>query len=285
MRGKRVLITGASDGIGKAAALELARRGADLVIAGRSETKTGGVLRQIQADSPGDHSMLLADLSSIEQTKSLAAEYLSRYGKLDVLLNNAAGVFDDFATTVDGIERTFALNHLSYYLLGNLLLDALKRKAAETGEARIVNVSSSAHQQARNGLNLDDPPDPTAYRVFRVYSETKLANLLFTYELARRLDGTGVTVNALHPGFVKTNLGGDARGLLGMIFRTVQSLIGRSPDKGAETLVHLAASTEAAGINGKYWADMKPLRSIDISYDREQQQRLWNFSAEITGVG
>ena len=285
MRGKRVLITGASDGIGKAAALELARRGADLVIAGRSETKTGGVLRQIQAESPGDHSMLLADLSSIEQTKSLAAEYLSRYDKLDVLLNNAAGVFDDFATTVDGIERTFALNHLSYYLLGNLLLDALKRAADESGEARIVNVSSSAHQQARNGLNLDDPPDPTAYRVFRVYSESKLANLLFTYELARRLDGTGVTVNALHPGFVKTNLGSDARGLLGTIFRFMQSLIGRSPDKGAETLVHLAASPEAAGINGKYWADMKPLRSIDISYDREQQQRLWNFSAEITGVG
>ena len=226
-----------------------------------------------------------SDLSSIEQTKSLAAEFLSRHDRLDVLLNNAGGAFDGYATTVDGIERTFALNHLSYYLLGNLLLDTLKRTAAETGEARIVNVSSSAHQQARNGLNLDAPPDPAAYRVFRVYSETKLANLYFTYELARRLDGTGVTVNAVHPGFVKTNLSSDARGILGTIFRFMQTLIGRSPERGAETLVYLAASPEAAGISGAYWADLEQKNSSAVSHDREQQRRLWEYSAEITGVG
>ena len=260
MQGKRVLITGASDGIGKAAALELARQGADVVIAGRNETKTGGVLRQIQAESPGEHSMLLADLSSIAQTKRLAAEFLSRHDQLDALLNNAGAQFDNFARSADGYEMTFALNHLSYYLLGNLLMDALRRTAAQNGEARIVNVASSAHTSARNGLRLDNLQDESRGAGFRAYGESKLANLLFTYELARRIEGSGVTANALHPGLVKTNIGSAAGGLTGLAFRVISGLIGRSTEQGAETAVYLASAEEAAGINGKYWADKKQKR-------------------------
>jgi len=286
MKGKRVLITGASDGIGKTAALELARRGADLVITGRNETKTRAVLDQINAlGGDLDHAMLLADLSSIQQTKDLAAEFLSGHRRLDVLLNNAGAAFQDYATSADGIEMTFALNHISYYLLGNLLLDALKRAGDINGEARMINVSSSAHQQARDGLNLDDPPAASRFRGFRAYGESKLANLLFTYEMARRLEGARVTVNAVHPGLVKTNIGSDARGLTGAIFRVFQALFGTSPQKGAETLVYLAASPDVAGISGKYWVDQKQSPSSSISHDRAQQRRLWEYSAEITGVG
>ena len=286
MQGKRILVTGASDGIGKAAALELARRGADLVIAGRSESKTGAVLDQINAiDGGGNHDMLLADLSSIHQTKDLARVFLAQYASLDVLLNNAGAAFQDYATSVDSIEMTFALNHLSYFLLGNMLLEALKRAASERGEARIINVSSSAHQQARDGLNLDARGDASRFSGIRAYSESKLANLLFTYELARTLDGSGVSVNALHPGLVKTNIAGNTKGLTGFIFRSVQMLVGRSANRGAETLVYLAAAPEVKGISGKYWADMKQAQSTPISHDREQQRRLWDFSAELTGVG
>ena len=286
MQGKRILVTGASDGIGKAAALELARRGADLVIAGRSESKTGAVLDQINAiDGGGNHDMLLADLSSIHQTKDLARVFLAQYASLDVLLNNAGAAFQDYATSVDGFEMTFALNHLSYFLLGNMLLEALKQAASERGEARIINVSSSAHQQARDGLNLDARGDASRFSGIRAYSESKLANLLFTYELARTLDGSGVSVNALHPGLVKTNIAGNTKGLTGFIFRSVQMLVGRSANRGAETLVYLAASPEVKGISGKYWADMKQAQSTPISNDREQQRRLWDFSAELTGVG
>lgn len=286
MKGKRVLVTGASDGIGKQAALDLAALGADVVIAGRNESKTRAVLDQLYAlGGAGDHALLLADLSSIRQTKDLAAEFLGAYDRLDVLLNNAGASFQDYATSADGIERTFALNHLSYYLLGNLLLDALKRAADTNGEARMINVSSSAHQQARDGLILDEAPEASRYRSFRAYGESKLANLLFSYELARRLEGSGISVNAVHPGLVKTNIGGDARGMTAIIFRGLQALFGRSPQKGAETLVYLASSPDVAGLSGKYWVDKKQLRSSDNSYDREQQRRLWDYSAQITGVG
>ena len=285
MRGKRLLITGATDGIGKAAALELARLGADLVIVGRNPAKTEKALGEIQSAGAGDHSMLLADLSSIAATKAVAAEYLARHDRLDALLNNAGASFDSFRTSADGIEMTFALNHFSYYLLGNLLLDALRRSADERGEARIINVSSSAHASARAGLRLESLNAPGNFAAFRVYAESKLANLYFTYELARRLEGTGVTVNALHPGLVKTNIGSEIAGITGMIFRALQLFIGRSPQKGAETLVYLAASGQASGVSGKYWKDKQPAASSHQSHDRDAQRQLWEYSAEVTGVG
>ena len=286
MQGKRVLITGATNGIGKIAALELAKKGAEVIIVGRNETKTIEVLRDLKTMSGNANiDMLLADLSSFAEVKRLAEEFLSCNDRLDVLLNNAGAAFSTFLASVDGYEMTFALNHVSYYLLSNLLLGTLIETAAEHGEARIINVSSGAHTSARNGVRLDNLSDANASGGFRAYGESKLANILFTYELARRLDGKAVTVNALHPGFVNTGFGHNMQGIMGVAVKLLQKLIARTPQKGAETLVYLASSADATGVTGKYWKDKTQSPSSNISYDREQQNRLWQFSAEITGVG
>ncbi len=286
MQGKRVLITGATNGIGKIAALELAKMGAEVTIVGRNETKTIMVLRDLKTLSGNANiDMLLADLSSFAEIKRLAEEFLSRYDRLDVLLNNAGAAFSTFQASADGYEMTFALNHVSYYLLSNLLLETLIETAAKQGEARIINVSSGAHTSARNGVRLDNLRDATGSGGFRAYGESKLANILFTYELARRLDGKAVTVNALHPGFVNTGFGHNMQGIMGVAVKALQKLIARTPQKGAETPVYLASSADVMGVTGKYWKDKAQLPSSDISYDREQQSRLWKFSAEITGVG
>ena len=181
---------------------------------------------------------------------------------------------------------TFALNHFSYYLLTNLLLETIMLTGREHGEARIVNVSSGAHKSAgSDGLRIEDMRDKSRFRAFRAYAGSKLANLLFTYELSRRLEGTDITVNAVHPGLVNTGFGDNMTGIMRPIFKLMKTLAGRTPQKGAETLVYLASSPEVAGISGKYWFDKKQLRSSDISYDRDQQKALWDFSAEATGVG
>jgi len=286
MRGKRVLITGATNGIGKFAALELAKMGANVVIVGRNEAKTRAVLSQLFADSGNDNlHMLLADLSSMAGVRRAADEFRENYQRLDILLNNAGASYSTYQTSVDGYELTFALNHFSYYLLSNLLLDIVKDTAHEQGEARIINVSSSAHSAAgQDGLRLSDTRDPNRFRAFRAYGGSKLANILFTYELARRCDETHVTVNAVHPGLVNTSFGDNMTGIMRPFFKVMKTIAGRSPQKGAETLIYLASSPEVAGINGKYWADKKQLRSSDISYNRAQQTALWQFSAEATGI-
>ncbi len=286
MIGKRVLVTGATNGIGKQAALELAAMGAAITIVGRDEVKT----RQVRSDikrlsGNAEVDFLVGDLSSFAETRRVADKYLELHGRLDALLNNAGASFSSFATSADGIEMTYALNHFSYYLLANLLLDVLTLTAKAHGEARIVNVSSSAHSSAAKGLNLDDLRSPDNFASFRNYGGSKLANLLFTYELARRLAGTGVTVNAAHPGLVNTGLGDNMSGIVYYLFKLMKSLAGRKPKKGAETLVYLASSPEVAGVNGGYWADKTKKRSSDISNDRAQQKALWDYSAEVTGVG
>jgi len=284
MRGKRVLITGATNGIGKFAALELAKMGANVVIVGRNEAKTRAVLSQLIADSGNDNlHMLLADLSSMDETRRAAAEYLQKHQRLDVLLNNAGAVFSEFQASVDGYEMTFALNHLSYYLLALLLVDTLKNTAREHGEARIINVSSSAHRNA--SLRLDNLRDHTGHSMMSSYGASKLMNVLFTYELARRLQGAGVTVNAVHPGLVATGFGHNMRGIWVPIIKILQRLFAISPEKGAETLVYLASSIDAAGITGKYWDRKQQKESSANSYDRELQKQLWDFSAEATGIG
>lgn len=286
MRGKRVVITGATNGIGKAAALDLAKMGAEVTIVGRDETKTSGVLRDLVSLSGNSKlDFLLGDLSSFDDLRAIAAQYHSRHQRLDVLINNAGAAFSEYRASVDGYEMTFALNHMSYYLLTLLLLETLKQTATEQGEARIVNVSSSAHFSARNGLRLDNLGDAAGSAGFPAYSESKLANVLFTYQLARQLEGSGVVVNALHPGFVNTGFGHNMKGIMAVAVKVLQRLIARTPAKGAETLVYLASSTEVAGITGKYWKDKTQERSSEISYDREQQRRLWEFSAAISGVG
>ena len=288
MIGKRVLITGATNGIGKQAALELAKMGAEVVIVGRDEIKTRKVsidLKLLSGNSNID--FLVADLSSMDETRRIAAEFREKHNRLDVLLNNAGAVFSEFQTSVDGYEMTFALNHFSYYLLTNLLLDVLKSTANEQGGARINNVSSGAHKNGalRDGLRLDNLRDKSGFGGFRSYSASKLANILFTNELARRLEDTGVTVNALHPGFVNTGFGHNMQGIMGAAVRLAQRLFARTPGQGAETLVYLASSPDVNGISGKYWEDKAQVPSSEISYDREQQKRLWEFSAAETGVG
>ncbi len=283
MIGKRILITGATNGIGKQAALELAMMGAEIVIVGRDELKTRKVSIDIKRASGNPKiDLLLADLSSMDDIRRIAAEFRDKYQRLDVLLNNAGAVFSQYQESADGYEMTFALNHLSYFLLTNLLLDIVKFTAKDHGEARIINVSSSAHRNAT--MRLDNLRDPSGYSFMNSYGASKLMNVLFTYELARRLEDTAVTINAVHPGLVNTGFGHNTGRLWSSIIKVLQKLFAISPKKGAETLVHLASSPAVAGVSGKYWNEKRQKRSSDISYDREQQKALWDYSAEVTGL-
>lgn len=278
MNQKVVLITGATDGIGRSAAESLARAGAKVVLVGRSQQKTEQAAREIAAVAGAEHvDYLLADLAVQAQVRALAAAFMARYDRLDVLINNAGAIFMSRQESQDGIEMTFALNHLAYFLLTNLLLDRLTASAP----ARVVNVSSDAHQGAR--MDLADLETRRGYSSFKAYSLSKMANILFTYELARRLAGKGVTVNALHPGFVATNFGLSNGGLFRPIFKLFQ-VAAISPAEGARTIVYLASSPEVAGVTGKYFTKEKPVRSTAATYDEALARGLWDASARMTGM-
>ena len=279
MDNKIVLVTGATNGIGKAAALELAKKSAKVVIVGRNPAKTQATVSEIKLQSGSTAvELLIADLSSMAEVRRLAEEFRQRYARLDVLVNNAGAYFASRQETVDGYEQTFALNHLSYFLLTNLLLDMLKASAP----ARIVNVSSDAHSAK---FNFDDLQSTQSYGSagFGVYGQSKLANILFTYELARRLAGTGVTVNALHPGVVSTGFGENNRGLMRVAMK-IMHRFAMSPEKGAETITYLASSSEVEGVTGKYWDKSKAIQSSAGSYDEADQKRLWEISEQMTGL-
>jgi NAD(P)-dependent dehydrogenase (short-subunit alcohol dehydrogenase family) len=281
MNGKVVLITGGTNGIGKIAAQELAKQGATVVIVGRNAEKTRTTVEDIRAQSgSGSVESLLADLSSLAEVRRLANEFRQRHQRLDVLINNAGAYFAQRGETVDGFERTFALNHLSYFLLTNLLIDLLEASVP----SRIINVASDAHQGAK--LNFDDLQNTDDYgrTGFRAYGQSKLANILFSYALARRLDGTGVTVNALHPGLVATGFGHNNGGLAS-IFMRLMSRFSLTPEQGAETIVYLATAPEVEGVTGKYWTKNKAVGSSKASYDEAAQKRLWDVSAAMTGLG
>ncbi len=279
MEGKTCLITGGSDGIGYVAARELARMGARVVIVGRSAAKTDAAVGRIASET-GNPAVerLLADLSSQREVRRAAAEALERLPRLDVLLNNAGAVFLSHQRSADGLEMTFALNHLGYFLLTNLLLDRLRASAP----ARIINVSSTAHTLPKN-LRLEDLPKPGSSRGQRAYGRSKLCNILFTYELARRLDGSGVTVNALHPGLVRTNIARN-NGILGRVVNAFIGIRGVDAGRGAETMVYLASSPGADGVTGGYFVDCQPAPSSALSYDAELAAGLWELSAELTGA-
>lgn len=276
MQGKTVLITGATNGIGKEAAKSLARMGAHVVIVGRSREKTQAVLNEIKS-SGGSVDMLLADLSSLDEVRRLATEFKSKYSRLDVLINNAGAFFTSRQESVDGYEMTFALNHLAYFLLTNLLLDVLK----DSAPARIVNVSSDAHRGGK--LNFDDLQNKANYGRggFAVYSQSKLANVLFTYELARRLTGTQVTTNALHPGFVATGFGHNNGGLVSLMLSVMQRFVAISEEQGAQTIIYLASSPEVEGVTGQYFDKSKSVRSSNESYDEAAARRLWEASEQL----
>lgn len=279
MSGKVVLVTGATSGIGLVTARELARMGATMVLVGHDTARARDAVAAIQRHTANPRvESLLADLSSQEQVRRLASEFKDRYDRLDVLINNAGAVFYHRETSVDGLEMTLALNHFAPFLLTSLLLDRL----AATPLSRVVTVSSMAHRGQT--IPFDDlQHERGPYRAFQVYGQTKLANILFTNELARRLAGTAVTANALHPGFVATNFGLAPGGLLGLGMR-VARLVATSPERGAQTSIYLASSPDVQGVTGRYFVKCRPARSSRASYDIAAARRLWEASERLTGL-
>lgn len=276
---RTILITGATSGIGRAAARALALQGHRVILVGRSAEKaeaTAAELRQA-ADNPAVD-FLVADLSLLAEVRRLADQVLERCPQLHVLINNAGAFFARRHVTAEGLEMTFALDHLSPFLLTNLLLERLKTSAP----ARVVVVASATERSAK--LDWDDLPMARRYNGFQAYANAKRCNLLFTYELARRLAGTGVTANALHPGAVATGIWSRPFGPLGGLVRPFTRLAMRSPEQGAETVVYLATSPEVEGITGQYFVDCQPRHSSRASQDPEAARRLWEISARLCGL-
>lgn len=275
MNGKICLVTGGTNGIGKSTAQELARMGASVVIVGRDAQKTSEVVQEIRATSGNTNvDSLLADLSSQQEVRRLAKDFQSKYSHLHILLNNAGAVFMQRQLSVDDIEMTFALNHLASFLLTKLLLDTIKASVP----ARIINVSSNAHTTGK--IEFDNLQGERHYSP-RVYENSKLANILFTMELARRLEGTGVTVNALHPGFTATGFARNNGKVMATMVSIFAPLVARSPAKGAETSIFLASSPSVEGLTGKYFYDSQVIAAAHQSTDMVVARKLWDVSTEM----
>ena len=278
MQGKHILITGATNGIGLAAAQALAVLGANVAIVGRNDTRTRVAAAQIGAAAKGvTIATFVADLSSQAAVRKLATEVLERCPKLDVLVNNAGAMYGARQLSPDGIELTWAVNHLAPFLLTTLLLDRLKASA----RARIITTASGAHQGAH--IPFDDVNAERSYRSFGRYGETKLANILFTAELARRLEGTGITANCYHPGLVATGFN-RGNGLLSDMGMTALNLIARTPQAGADTLVWLATSADVANMSGKYFFDRQQRPPSLEAQGMETARRLWELSERQCGL-
>ncbi|MFO0612860.1 MAG: SDR family oxidoreductase [Polyangiaceae bacterium] len=277
IEGKTFLITGGTEGIGKAAATEFAKRGAKLVLVGRNPEKTDRVARELEAAGRGEKvETIHADLSRLADMRAAAAKFLETHDRLDVLVNNAGAVFFDHQLTADGYEMTFALNHLSYFVVTNALLGVLER----TPGSRVISTSSGAHASGR--IDFDQiAKRPGKGAGFRVYCDSKLANILFTRELARRLADKGVAVSCFHPGFVQTGFAKNNQGLFASLIGFGASLFARTPEKGAETLVWLATSPDAAKPDGEYFFDMKVTRTRPLGNDRALAKKLWAFTEEL----
>ncbi len=277
LNGKTALVTGATSGIGLVTARELARLGAQVTIVSRNAGKCASVAEAIRTETGNPVEFIQADLSSLAGIKQAASDFKQRHTRLEILVNNAGALFVRRAITVDGYEMTFALNHLSYFMLTNLLLDILKASAP----ARIVNVSSHAHVGA--SIDFDDLQGEKHFNGMKSYGQSKLANVCFTYELAHRLEGTGVTANALHPGFIASGFARN-NGLLYNFGMSVIGLFIRQPQQGAQTSIYLASSPEVEGVTGKYFVDCKEVRSNPLSYDKTLSEKLWQISSELTGM-
>lgn len=279
MRGKTCVITGANTGIGKAAAESLAALGAQVVMICRDRGRGEAALRDVVAaagngGNGGSARLFLADLSVQAEIRAVARDVMDACPKIDVLVNNAGAALNQREITVDGIERTFALNFLAYFMLANLLLPALR----SAGAARIVNVASGAH--ARGKIEFDNLQGERSYSNWQMYSSSKLEDVMFTYALARRLAGSGITVNALHPGVVATQIWREIA-----LLRVVSRWFMLSAEKGARTTVYLAASADVNGVTGRYFDKCKQANSTTLSHDEGLQEKLWNVAASLTGVG
>jgi len=282
MAGTTVLVTGASSGIGLATALGLATRGAHVAITGRDRARTGGAAREIRAAGGGQVDVFVADLSAQSDVRRLADQVLQRLSRIGVLINNVGGYWNTRHLTADGLERTFALNHLAPFLLTNLLLDRLTHGATHGAPARVVTVSSHAHTSGR--IDFDDLQGERGYSGARAYSQSKLANVLFTYELARRVPAAAITANALHPGVVSTSFGAeDPAGVQRLLLLVMRPFM-KTPAQGAATSVHLASAADLAQVTGRYFASSKPKKSSDRSYDHPTAARLWQVSADLVGL-
>jgi retinol dehydrogenase 14 len=279
MASKTVLITGGTGGIGKATAVGLARLGARVAITGRDSARAEAAVADIRAASENPAiDAYTADLSDQAQVRRLAAEVLDAYPRLDVLVNNVGGFWNTRHVTADGLEHTFAVNHLAPFLLTHLLLDRLIASAP----ARIVTVSSGAQTMGR--IDFDDLQGERSYSGQRAYNQSKLANVMFTYELARRLEGTGVAATVLHPGVVRTAFGTEDPARWQRVFLPLVRPFLKTPDEGAQTSVYLASSPEVDGVTGRYFANRKPETSSKGSYDTAAQARLWQISADLAGL-
>jgi retinol dehydrogenase-14 len=279
MAGKTVLITGGTGGIGKATAVGLARLGARVAITGRDPARAEAAAADIRAASGNPAVDAYAgDLSAQAEVRRLAATILDAYPRLEVLVNNVGGFWNTRHVTADGLEHTFAVNHLAPFLLTHLLLDRLIASAP----ARIVTVSSGA--QAMGRIDFDDPQGERSYSGQRAYNQSKLANVMFTYELARRLAGIGVTATVVHPGVVRTAFGAEDPARWQRVFLPLVRPFLRTPDQGARTSIYLASSSEVDGVTGRYFANRKPKTSSRASYDTAAQARLWQISTDLAGL-
>jgi len=281
MNGRICMVTGASSGIGRATAVELARLGATVILVCRNRSKGEAVLDEIRHKYGNVNTdLLVADLLSLDSVRAAANQYIEKYEHLHVLVNNAGAFFMKRGVTADGIEKSFAVNYLSHFLLTNLLLETVKRSAP----ARIINMSGSHHSKAT--INFDDLQGERHYKGSHAIAQSKLAEILFTYELARRLEGTGVTANCLHPGVVATEFVDKAEDfprVIKYIYRLAKPFM-KSPLKGAETTVYLASSPEVEGITAKYYVNKRAVRSSPESYDTATAERLWDVSMALTGL-
>ncbi len=276
MQGKVCLITGSSSGIGKVTARELARMGATVVMLCRNRAKGEAAQAEIkQASGNAQVDLIVADLSELSEVRRAASEFKQHYRRLHVLINNAGVINAERKVTPDGLEATFSTNYLAPFLLTELLLDVLKASAP----ARIVNVSSAGH--ASGIIDFADLQGTQRYSFMKAYSQSKLAQLYFTYELASQLEGTGVTVNALHPGLVSSNFNSGTKGIAHVIAEVIYFFVGVNVEKGARTTLYLANSPEVEGVSGKYFSDCKETPSSKLSYDVAVRQRLWNVSQEL----
>jgi retinol dehydrogenase 14 len=278
MAGKTVLVTGGTAGIGKATALGLARMGARVAITGRDSGRSEVAARELRAAGGGQVDVFVADLSAQSEVRRLAQEVLQHLPRIDVLVNNVGGYWNTRHITAEGLERTFALNHLAPFLLTHLLLDRL----THSSPARVVTVSSNAQAQGR--IDFDDLQGELSYSGSRAYSQSKLANVMFSYELARRLQGRSVTAKAVHPGVVSTAFGAEDPATVQRVFIPLLRRFMKTPAQGATTSIHLASAPDLEQVTGRYFADSKPKPSSKLSYDLTAAAQLWQISADLVGL-
>ena len=279
LQGKVCLITGATNGIGEEAAKQIALMGAEIVFIARSPSKAEELKQSLKSLTGRESISIIADLSSQEDVKRAASEFLSLNKPLNILLNNAGIMNTSRKETVEGLEEVFSVNHLAYYSFTLMLMN----KLIESGPSRVVNVASGAHMFVKD-MNFDDLQSEKEYKTMQVYGRSKLANILFTRELAERLEGKGVTVNCLHPGFVNTGIGSNNSPTMGRILMTLARPFSRKTDKGAETSIYLCVSPEVENETGEYFYDCKKEKISAAASDKENATKLWEVSSKLTGI-